>query len=179
MIAYSRHTELTPALGKITALLIASLLPALSAGCVQQTAAQPGLVAQLDPSPRAMGQMQILMTETGDVTTVLNGDNHELPNTPGHQGQKEHTYDFGTAGDQVCFWEESMSESRKQYCWPKPGSAWIFLNPNGHITGARQTSGQDIQHGDHSAMKTKNWFYGRGTPFCFWTAFGACYCWDV
>lgn len=179
MMAYTRYTELAPPLGKIAALLMASLLPALSAGCAQQTAAQPGLVAQVGPRavPHAMGQMQILMTQTGDVTTLLNGDNQPLPNTPGHQGHKEHTYDFGAAGAEVCFWDDA--KPMKQFCWPNSGSAWIFLNPQGDVTRAQQVSGQPIPPGNHNAVMIKNWYYGPGTPYCFWTVFGACYCWDV
>jgi hypothetical protein len=49
MVAYTRYTESAPALGKIAALLMASLLPTLSAGCAQQTPAKQGLVAQAAP----------------------------------------------------------------------------------------------------------------------------------
>ena len=182
MMANNRYIELVPALGKISALLMASLLPALSAGCTQQTASQPSLIAQAAPRaaapPRAVNPMTILMTQTGDVTTLpVNGDNQPLQYNPGHQTHKDHTYDFGAAGSEVCFWDEGIP--MKQFCWPNTESAWIFLNKQGDITHAQQASGQPIPPGNHNAVMSKNWYYGPGTPYCFWTVFGACYCWDV
>jgi len=178
-------SEMKPAIiWKFSALAIASLLPAVLAGCAQQPSAQPAAAAQvaakLAAAPRAKNQMQIVMTKDGDVPTPpINGDGQPLVDIPGHQTRKDHTYDFGapSSGAEVCFWDEARPT--RQFCWPNSGSAWIFLNPQGDITHAQQASGQSIPPGNHNAVMTKNWYYGPGTPYCFWTALGGCYCWDV
>jgi hypothetical protein len=184
MTAKRKPKMLTPKIWKFSALTLACLALALSAGCAQQTTAQPGLVAQAAPRvtapPPAVNPMNILMTQTGDVTTPpVNGNGQPLQGVPGHQTHKDHTYDFGpaAAGGEVCFWDEAKPD--KKFCWPNTDSARIFLNPQGDVTHAQQLSGQPISPGNQNAVVSKNWYYGPGTPYCFWTAFGACYCWDV
>jgi hypothetical protein len=173
MTADTKPTLLAPARGKIAALLMASLVPVLVLACAPQMVAQAVL-------PPAVNPMKVLLTQTGDLgTTPVNGENQPLKENPGHQASKDHIYDFGAAGSgaDVCFWDEAKPD--KQFCWPNTASAWIFINPQGDLTHAQQASGQPIPPTNRNAMMIKQWYYGHGTPFCIWSIFGGCYCWDV
>lgn len=173
MTADTKPTQLAPARGKIAALLMASLVPVLVLACAPQMVAQAVLPPAVDP-------MKVLLTQTGDLgTPPVNGNDQPLKENPGHQAGKVHTYDFGPAGSgaDVCFWDHTTPD--RQFCWPNTTSAWMFLNPRGDLTHAQQTSGQPIPPANRNAMKIKNWYYGPGTPFCIWSVFGGCYCWDV
>jgi hypothetical protein len=131
--------------------------------------------------PPAVNPMKVLLTQTGDLgTTPVNGNDQPLKENPGHQSSKDHIYDFGPAGSgaDVCFWDETSAD--KKFCWPNTASAWIFINPQGDLTHARQqNSEQPIPPANRNATMTKQWYYGHGTPFCIWSIFGGCYCWDV
>jgi hypothetical protein len=171
MTACKQPTHLAPALGKFATVLVAFLLPALAGGCAQQTVTQA-------VAPPAVEPMKVLLTQTGDLgTPPVNGNNQPLQHIPGHQAGRDHTYDFGPAGADVCFWDDTRPD--RQFCWPNTASAWIFLNRQGDITHAQLTSGQPIPPAARNAMMIKNWFYGPGTLYCIWSVFGGCYCWDV
>ena len=185
MSAHTKTTEQKPAPCKSAVLVVILVVPFIAAACTPQPAGRPreGALPALRLAaglPHAATPMKILMTPTGDVPNApVNGNDQPLQDSPVYPSYKDHTYGFGTAGSgtDVCFWDQARPN--RQFCWPNTTSAWIFLNPQGDVTHAQQASGTPIPSADRNATAAKSWYYGHGTPYCFWTDFGGCYCWDV